>query len=348
MLPYLIVALLSVFFVYIQEESLKSRGVILPLFLLALMASIRDYTIGTDSYVYTRYFRFPFSHYPLTFDPDIERGYQLLVMITRDIYSEYFFYFIIMALVCIIPVLLTLKMRSVNYSLSLYIYVTFGLYFALYNQVRQTIAMGICFLSMRFLVEKRFLTYALLILFASQFHISAVLMLAFYFLCHWTVRIEYKVISTFLTGLIATPLIIAHMAANNVRYEHYTEGSANGKNGLMTVTLYVLIAMAVYVLGKKIRKENREYSCIECIYLCGIAALLPVTMLGTDPAGPQRVAQYFVYYLMLIIPLILDKINNKMVTIMFCFFAFTYFILMIYSNLGGIYPFKINDVFNVF
>lgn len=348
MLPYLIVTMFSVFFVYIQNKSLGSRGVFLPLFLLTSLASVRDYTIGTDSHVYTRYFRFPFNHYPLTLDPEVEKGYQLLVMMIHGISDDYFFYFVVMSLISILPVLLILRKYSVNYTLSIYIYITFGLYFAFYNQVRQAIAMGICFLALRFLVEKRFIVYTLFILVAMQFHISAVMMLVFYFLCHAKFRIELKMVGTFLTGLIATPVIIARMAINNSRYEGYTEGATNGKNGLMTVALYVMIAIVIYLLGKKHRKESVEYSCIECIYLCGISALIPVTMLGTDPAGPQRVAQYFVYYLMLIFPILLKRINNKIISFAFCFFSAMYFLLIILSNLGGIYPFKFNDAFNIF
>lgn len=347
MLPYLIVAIFSVCFVYVQDKSLQSRSVALPLFTLTILASVRDYTIGTDAKVYTRYFRYPFNHYPFTFDPDVEKGYQFLVMVTRSIYNEYFFYFVIMSVICVLPVLWVLKKRSPDYTLSIYIYITFGMYFALYNQIRQAIAMGICFFAMKYLVERNLIKYVIFIVVACQFHISAVLMLGFFFLSHAKFRIELKVLSTFLIGLIATPLVIAHMAASNDRYEHYTEAATNGRNGLMTVALYVIIALAVYVFGRKMRQENKEYKIIECIYLCGIAALLPVTMLGTDPAGPQRIAQYFVYYLMLILPLLLKKINNNLITAIFCTCAFAYFVMMISSNIAGIYPYKLNDVFDI-
>lgn len=348
MLPYLIAAIFCVFFVYIQDKSLNSRSVIFPLLVLTLIASLRDYTIGTDAKSYTRDFRFPFNHYPLTLNPDVEKGYQLLAMLVRGVYNDYAFYFLIMSLVCIFPVLWVLKKRSPSYTLSIYVYITFGLYFALYNQVRQTIAMGICFLALKFLVEKKLFKYSICIAIACQFHISAALMLVFYFLCHAKVRLEFKVLGTFFCGMVSTSLIITMMAAGNERYQHYTEGATNGRNGLMTVALYVLIAIAIYIFGRQLRRENVEYRVMECSYLCGIAALLPVTMLGTDPAGPQRIAQYFVYYLMLILPIILKKLNNKPITIAFCLCGLVYFVMLISSNIGGIYPYLLNDAFNIF
>lgn len=348
MLIYLLAAIFCVSFVYIQDKALSGRSVIFPLLVLTLIAALRDYTIGTDAKSYTRDFRFPFNHYPLTLNPDVEKGYQILAMWVRGIDNDYSFYFFIMALVCVFPVLWVLKKRSPDYTLSLYIYITFGLYFALYNQVRQTIAMGICFLALKFLVEKKPLKYSICIAIACQFHISAALMLVFYFLCHAKVRLEFKVLGTFLCGMFSTSLIITMMAAGNERYQHYTEGATNGRNGLMTVVLYVLIAIAIYIFGKALRRENIEYRVMECSYLCGIAALLPVTMLGTDPAGPQRIAQYFVYYLMLILPIIINEINNKLITAAFSLCALVYFIMLISSNIGGIYPYVLNDAFTIF
>lgn len=348
MLAYLTVAFFCVFLVYIQDKSLKSRSVLLPLILLTLLAACRDYTVGTDAVSYSRDFRFPFNHYALTLNPDVEKGYQLLAMAVRGIDNDYAFYFFIMAITCIAPVLWVLKKRSSNYTLSLCIFITFGLYFALYNQVRQTIAMGICFLALKFLINKNSVKYFICIAIACQFHISAALMILFYFLCHAKVRIEVKVIATFLAGMIGTSLIISLMAAGNERYQHYTEGATNGRNGMMTVALYVIIAIAIYLFGKTLRKERDDYRVMECSYLCGVAALLPVAMLGTDPAGPQRIAQYFVYYLMLILPMILKKINNQLITTGFCVCAVIYFVMLISSNIGGIYPYKLNDAFNIF
>lgn len=348
MLPYLIASCLCFCFICVQQKTLRSRAVVIPLAILTLPAALRNYTVGTDSVVYSREFRFPYRHYSFEWNPEIEKGYQWVIMLLKSLHSDYAVYFMTMAVLCIAPVLLVLKKRSPHYFLSVYVFVTFGLYFALYNQVRQAIAMGICFIAIKYLVEKKAVKYALLIALASQFHISALLLLGFYFLCHLRVRLELKVAAIFLIGLSVTSLVIAFMAAGNGRYQHYTLAAASGKNGLMTVLLYVAIALGLYIYGRKLRKRSEEYRVLECSYLCGIAALIPVAMLGTDPAGPQRIAQYFVYYLMLLIPMVLKEINRRWLTLCFCLGAYAYFLLLMANNIGGIYPWKINDAFNLF
>ncbi|EIY5064922.1 hypothetical protein KSGM81_01603 [Klebsiella quasipneumoniae] len=349
MLPYIIALLLVYSWVVAEYKILNRKAVLFPLLILVVLATMRHYEIGTDANVYTRYFRFPFNNYSFQFDPEVETGYQYLVYLVREIYSsDYSLYFFAMALVSIFPVIYTLKSRSVDYPLSIYIYITFGLYMAMYNQIRQCIAMGICFLATKYLVNKNFIKYFVVILIASQFHVTAYLMLIFYFVCHNKLRIEYKIIPIVLSSAIAAPLMIAHMALNNSRYEHYTEEATKGKNGLLTVMLYVVIALFFYIIGKRLRKENLEYRIYECMYLCGVALLLPVAMLGTDPAGPQRIIQYFLYYVMLMFPIVFKKINNKFIYVTFIIVSFIYFVLMIASNIAGVYPYQFNPVFDFF
>ncbi|MEX9823098.1 EpsG family protein [Raoultella planticola] len=349
MFPYITALILTYSWVLIENNTINRRSILVPLLILVTLASIRYYGVGTDAEMYTRYFRFPFNSYTFQFDPDVESGYQYIVYLIRTLYSDdYALYFLFMAMICVFPVLYTLKKHSYDYPLSVYIYITFGLYFALYNQVRQGIAMGICFFATKYLLRKEIIKYGLLVLIASQFHITALVMLGMYFICHFKLRIEYKVLIISLAGAILAPLLIAHMALKNSRYEHYTEEATGGSHGLLTVGLYVLMAVFFYFFGRKLRESNSDYKIYECMYICGVAALLPVAMLGTDPAGPQRIVQYFLYYIMLIFPMIFERINKKWIYILFLIMALVYFLLMIASNIAGVYPYQINPMLEIF
>lgn len=349
MFPYVAVLFIVYSWVSAEYKILNRKSIFFPLFILVLLATMRYYSVGTDSIIYTTYFRFPANNYTFQFNTEVETGYQYLVYMLQKLYSaDYILYFCIVAILSVVPVLYTLMRKSLNYPLSLYIYITLGFYLTMYNQIRQCIAMGLCFFATKFLLEKKFFNYFLIIIIASQFHITALLMLAFYFLCHNRLRIEFKIIPILFCSAVIAPLIIARMALNNSRYEHYTEAASNGSNGLLTVILYVLIALFFYLFGRKLRKENEEYRIYECMYLCGVALLLPVAMLGTDPAGPQRIIQYFLHYVMLMFPIVLQKMNSRVVSFVFMLILFFYFILTIANNIGGIYPYKLNPVLNLF
>jgi hypothetical protein len=53
---------------------------------------------------------------------------------------------------------------------------------ALMSQIRQTIALGFIFISAKYIFERKFLPFLLLIFFACQFHISAIIALPLYFM----------------------------------------------------------------------------------------------------------------------------------------------------------------------
>src|SRR5699024_3861722 len=76
-----------------------------------------------------------------------------------------------------------------NYSrfieISLYVYITGVLFLVSMNGIRQVLAAAISFAAIRFLIKGNFLRYLLVILLASTFHQSALLLLPIYFLVRY-------------------------------------------------------------------------------------------------------------------------------------------------------------------
>src|SRR5690625_145635 len=81
-----------------------------------------------------------------------------------------------------------------NYSrfieLSLYVYITGGLFLVSMNGIRQVLAASIAFIAIRFLINGNFIKYSLIILFASTFHQSALVLIPIYFLVRFKARSE--------------------------------------------------------------------------------------------------------------------------------------------------------------
>ena len=144
---------------------------------------MRYYSVGTDSKIYTTYFRFPANNYTFQFNTEVETGYQYLVYMLQKLYSaDYILYFCIVAILSVVPVLYTLMRKSLNYPLSLYIYITLGFYLTMYNQIRQCIAMDFVF-CYKVLTGKKFL-----IIFNYNYSITVsyngFVNAGFLFLCH--------------------------------------------------------------------------------------------------------------------------------------------------------------------
>lgn len=346
MLPYfLLIFIFFIVFIVVYKSTNKFPFVI-SLWILCFFAGIRNYTIGSDTptYVYNFINNTDVQYY--VFNDDVEKGYQVFEYIVLSLTHEYFWFLFIASIIVVSLYLIAIKKLSIDYYTSLYIYICFGFYTFFFNGLRQGIAMAICFFGLPYLIEKRIISYFLVVFIASLFHVSALVMLPIYFLVNLKFKLEFKVLACLITSILASQILIEYFAQSNVRYEHYTQ-EAEQAGGYITLAFYFFIGLVVYFTGHKIRNQDIKFNKFEQILLCGLALVFPITFLGTDPSGPQRILYYFVSTVILLIPYILRKFNNIYLNILFIIFVIIYFILttMRFSNL---YPYQINPIFGVF
>ncbi|WP_180136497.1 EpsG family protein [Acinetobacter sp. YH12066] len=346
MIPYILVVFFVLFFVLYEQKILGRKAVLVPLFLLVALASIRSNRVGTDSGTYTAAYTEEYYPYEFGFDSNIEYGYQLLDSIIIRFSYDYFWLFLVTSIIVVMSHLITIKKISVNYFWSIFIYMTFGYYTFFFNGLRQGLAMAICLLGLPYLIQEKFLPYLIVITFASTFHISALIMLAFYFLVHIKLKLEFKVVFCAIISVLSSQILIQYFAKNNARYEHYTQ-QAEQPGGYITLAFYFIVAFFIYIYGLKVRKDDMAFNKLEQIFLCGLALVFPIALLGTDPSGPQRIMYYFVDTVIFLIPYVLKRFNSFYFNLFFFVISIIYFILitMRFSNL---YPYQINSIFGIF
>lgn len=333
--------------IYLGQKSNKVNLVIIPILLLTLLAGLRDRYVGTDTWTYTQPFNPNYDNTALVLDANVEYGYQIFVYLINYLTNDYYWYLISIALIIITLMVYSIKKYSIDYILSVYIYITFGFYTFLFNTVRQAIALAILFYGVKFFLDKKIIKYLLLVFIAALFHVSAWIMIPFYFLVHSKIRFEVKAISTFISSAILSSMVIQYMSASNQRYEQYTQESEHS-GGYLILLFYIVIAIFLYIFGKNLRLKNKDYSLLEQLYICGLLLVIPISFLGTDPSGPQRVLYNFSVYLIFLIPMLLRYQFNRLGYIsLFYVLSFIYFMMITYS-LYGIYPYVINDVFRIF
>lgn len=347
MLPYLLVLFVCCVWAGLEKINLKRNALWVPCCILVSFAAMRAYYIGTDAPIYTLPFRISNVTHGFEYDPNIEYGYQFVVNCLLQLVDDYSWYFAVVAMIVVFPVLLFMRKYSTNYVLSLFIYITFGFYTALFNPVRQMIAVSICVFAIKYLLEKKIVKYFIIIALASTFHISAWVMLPMYFVCHVNVKLEIKLLSAFLISLIGSSFIINILVESNDRYSNYTSAMTKNGSGLYTVAFYVIIASFIYLFGGQERKVNKDYNCFEQLLLCGVMALIPIAALSTDPSGPQRIITYFIFYVVVLIPVILKRFNNAFIYLIFGILSVIYFMLTTFL-FGSIYPYELNEVFRIF
>ncbi|WOE30897.1 MULTISPECIES: EpsG family protein [unclassified Acinetobacter] len=346
MWPYIVILFTIMLWIFSFKKVTGRNEIFIPIILLTILYSIRNYNVGTDTPAYVSKFMKSFDYNYYYFNPNVEYGYQLLEYLILGITHEYFLFFTLISLIIIPLYILTINKVSVNYFYSILIYFTFGFYTFFFNGLRQGIAMAICFSALPFLLQNNFFKYFLLVILASFFHISALIMLPIYFIVNLKMKIELKFLFILFASISLSQIIIEYLAQDNIRYENYTQ-EVDNPGGYLTLFFYFSIAIFFYFSGIKNRKQDIKYSKMEQIFFLGLAIIMPISLLGTDPSGPQRLLYYFVSMVIFLLPYYINKYKNLYFNIGFFILCIIYFTLttMRFSNL---YPYQINPIFGLF
>lgn len=346
MTPYLFILGLVMFWVYLEKIALNRKAFWVPLLLLSIFAGVRSNRVGTDSGTYTSLFQSNLNTEYYEFNPDVEIGYQYFEYFLLNFTHQYYWLFLITSFIVCFCCLSVIKRFSHDYIFSIFLFITLGFYTFFFNGLRQGVAMAIFALSLPYLLEKKFILYFLICIFASFVHISALFMIPFYFLVNIRIKLIYKIATVFLFSIISSQLIIQYFAESNKRYESYAEFS-DESGGLFILGFYFILLVFIYIMKKIYNIKDAFFQKTFEFYALGIAFLIPVAMLGSAASGPQRLLGYFTWVLVLILPYIFLRINNKIIKYFFSILMLIFFYLTT-TRFSNLTPYIINPVFEIF
>ncbi|WP_201555091.1 EpsG family protein [Psychrobacter sp. 72-O-c] len=247
MLPYLLVLSFVMFWMILEQKATNRKAFWVPFITLALFAGVRSYLVGTDSGNYASDFVKQKSVYNYRFSEDVEFGYQLLEYSLLNITHNYFWLFFLTALIIVGCYLKIIKKYSVNYELSVFLFITLGTYTLFFNTLRQGLAIAIFVLATPYLLEKRLIPYLFLVAIAAMFHITALFMIPVYFLTNMNIKSYYKILLSFLVSLVGSGFIVSEIASTNPRYTSYAEPSEEA-GGLITLGFYFILIIILYAI----------------------------------------------------------------------------------------------------
>ena len=112
-----------------------------------------------------------------------EKGYSIITKLLADYFYDYQTIFIVCAAFFAVCVAVAAYKYCKRPYLGICFFLTFGVYFNTFNFLRQEIAGFIVFFAIMHCVKKdQFFRFCIMVLLASCFHLSAILMIPFYFL----------------------------------------------------------------------------------------------------------------------------------------------------------------------
>lgn len=345
MLPYLLMLFFVLFWIFLEHKAINRRSFLIPLLAVSLFAGARSTRVGTDSWKYALDFvnEVPISN--ISINENIEPGYNALRLLILSNTHNYFWLFFITAFIICYCFLRTLKKYSDNYLFSILFFITLGTYSFVFNGIRQGLAMGVFSLATPYILNKRVLPYIIIVIFASLFHKSALVLLPFYFLATSNIKDYQKVIISFTASAVASSAILRYLASNNPRYELYTEQVENA-GGYLILSFYVGIAAILYAFKYLYKVKDQNFNRLLVFYTIGVVSIIPLALLGTEPSGPQRLIYYFVWLLSLLIPYSLRHLNNKFYYFLALILSIIFFVLTT-TRFGNLTPYTLNPIFKV-
>jgi hypothetical protein len=322
----------AILFAFLESKRILKNGLLISFFILFFFLSLR-YDFGNDYISYLKMFK-EISSGIMVIDFEgadaIEIGWVYLCQFFKP-----FGFFLMIAFLAILNCYvfydLVKKYVPVKYYwLSLFIYIINPFLFLVESSaMRQTTAMLLFLFSIQFIINRNILKFAILIVLASLFHKSAIILLLTYFIASPSIITKKIVfiylavfIFTFLFGDLIFSLINPYLELYFDKYSVYTddiEGSKFGSGFGFLFLLFFFASLLYYSKGESgitavILKIGLLYYAI---YPFGI--FLP--MFG-------RIQMYYEPVLIVAMPLLLQKIKNPLHNKIFIFLILFYYLYM--------------------
>jgi len=230
----------------------------------------------------------------------------VLQMFTKDPQVLIF----VTALITNVLIVMTFYQYSRAFELSLYVYITSGLFLVSMNGIRQFLAAAILFAATKYLIEGKWKTYMLIVLIATTIHQSALVLIPIYFIVRrrawtWTTTI-FLLLSILLVigyGQLSTVLFSAIENTQYGHYKNFTEGGAN----VLRVIIYGIPLILAYLGRAKLRKL-----CPYSDYIVNLSLLAFIFMLiSTQNWVFARMTIYFGLYNIILVSWICKLFAGK-------------------------------------
>lgn len=371
---YYFTFIISSLFIYIaslfekKNKFLMSFFVAVSIIILALLAFLRDTSIGTDTLNYNNYYYYVQSSKNLIIYCKsmhdlfgIEYGFSFLNYIIGILnISVHSFYFICE---CIIGINVSLSI----FSLSKKINVTLGwmtycciFYTLSFNILRQSLALSIILLAITQLYKNKLLNSVILAILAIMFHgVSVIIFMIIIFgilLMRTKTKSQYIlvisimiIISILLPVLIKNPAVVPLLGS---KYSQYLGQQYAGQQTIQSIntTLIIRLPMIILAIYSLIANKNSITKNDAYIYYLIIveACILPFQLIS--PAM-GRIVLYFGVSKIIGYPLILNNLGFKnstsfVIKIMFiCFLLILFYYQVIVNNNNMVYPYVVSNDF---
>ena len=222
------------------------------------------------------------------------------------------------------------------------------LFFGSFNGIRQFLAMGIFLFSLRFLVNRKLLHYMLVVLIASLFHKSALLMLPLYFIVHLqsSMQLYMLLFLVYVVMLQFANYILYEVVGFSYVYTLYPD-RYDGSLGFKIYPLILLFVGLFFIRKHLTQSFSANNVFINMLYL-GILIMLTPLFMDLPYMMVMRVSLYFLMVLPVLLvnvmPIIIDQPMKRIyfVFVLSSVSFYYFFTLSVYGEAYRLLPYSSN------
>lgn len=294
-----------------------------------------------------------FNNSKLGINLGVEPGFYYLNSFISNWGLDFQWVIFLMALFTVIIKINFFIKNSKNYLFSFLIYYCSMFFLYDFIAIRQALAMAIFMISVPYIVERKFLPYLICIIFASTFHLSALVLLPIYFFIHLSFNKFIFYIILLLSTLTSVFKYDIHLTSLLLDYISLP-GFANNKIEIYAIEdIYAALSFRQLILGFLFvylfsKKMDKSILVFINLYIFGI---MIATLLNEIPQLSYRLKAYFFWTEAILVVYFVDKLLKNYVWIkivaylilgaLYSLSLYSYFLVLSQRHESYIYPYKL-------
>ena len=258
-------------------------------------------------------------------------GFGILQMVLQSISKDPQLLIFTTALITNTLIVIILYNYSRFVELSLFVYITGGLFIVSMNGIRQTLAAAIAFTALKFIMNGNFKRYILVIIIASLFHQSALILLPIYFL------VQFKAWSKATVTLLIFSVVIVigfeqfstllFSAIEDTQYGDYQDFSEGGAS-VLRVAIFGAPILVAFLGRHKLRDIYPQSDYIVNLCLIGLVFMI----VSTQNWIFARFSIYFSLYQLILVSWIIPLFRSRDEKLIYFIIVGCYFLYFIFEN----------------
>lgn len=240
------------------------------------------------------------------------------------------------ALITTVLFIWTLRKYYSYFELEIYMYIASGFFLVTMNGIRQAMAAAIVFVATKFIVDGKFIPYLLVVIFATTFHSSAIILVPIYFIVReeaWSRKIMYIIIISMIALIFIQPLMsIIFESAEGTKLSGYEESVLGGIEGGANI-IRVIVAAVPVILSYIYREQLKEKWPESNVFINMSTINLIIMCFALYNWLFARFNFYFQPYTFILLPyLIKNMFNKEEGRLVYYLFVLCYFVFFYYEN----------------